>query len=287
MNSIQAEFAKIKTAQIEAEEGMKTKKKKPVEIEESPAEALHGFKLQLGDEEGDEEGEDESDDDEMDKVPTAATSMPNLALISNGAFKAFTEKAVGRDAEELADQERRRKKQRERKGKLFPNDGEIFYAETGRTEEVNYTSWIHPKDAPDEYKTTKVLGALGKFKKNLTGFRMSQREGEGASAKGQRVHPPAEQPNFPSLAPTAAVEPPPPQPQQPASDAEVDWEAKAAVFLESAISEDATGMIEGREEVRRKVRGGRAASWVIFVFASLTLLIVTSLPPPRHLLIVG
>lgn len=52
------------------------------------------------------------------------------------------------------------------------------------------------------------------------------------------------------------------------------------MFLESAISEDATGMIEGREEVRRKVRGGRAASWVIFVFASLTLLIVTSLPPP-------
>mmetsp|Transcript_9890 Transcript_9890/g.20104 ORF Transcript_9890/g.20104 Transcript_9890/m.20104 type:complete len:576 (+) Transcript_9890:103-1830(+) len=246
MNSIQAEFAKIKTAQLEAEqEAGKTKKKAIVEIEESPAEALHGFNLQLDDVEREERKEDEdedeeSDDDEMDKVPTLPNSMPSLAFINNKAFKEFTAKAVGKDADELANMERRRKKQRERKGQLFPDDGDIVDAETGRLQEVNYTSWIHPKDAPDEYKTTKVLGALGKFKKNLTILR---NEGSGGAERKEESR------NAVAIPKQKEAQQPPSQ--QPAS--EVDWEAKAAMFLKSAVSEDASSIMEERDEMRKKV----------------------------------
>jgi len=238
-----------------------------VEIKESPAEALHGYRLHLGngkDNEEDDDEEEESDDDEMDKVPTMSASMPTLALVSNDTFKKFTQKAVGEDADRMADQERRRKKQGERRGKLFPNDGDIVDAETGRVKKVNYTSWIHPKDAPDEFKTTKVLGALGKFKGSLKNFRVHSSEktlrgGEGGETVGGES---MQQPASHSLGQAALHSsegkkrqqqqaPVQAAPQQPVS--EVDWEAQAAMILDSAISEDAESMVNARESTRRRV----------------------------------
>ena len=255
MDEMEAEFARIKEAELEAEMqlvagrlGSAAKKKKESTKEiKSAAESLEGFgmSITIGDDEEEDEneenaGENEDNPDDPDNpnpnpdspIPLASAAMQPLAAVTNPNFSQFVAQASGADYEAEVILRRRKKAQYRRKGKVYPRDGVARDCETHEKGEIDETSWVHYKEAVDEGKAANVLGALGKFKKRLTKAKEEGTVGVKSAAENAfaAAHPP------PKLAP------PPPQ--------EIDWEAAANDMLNMATSEQ-------NEEARKAKKPGR------------------------------
>ncbi|GMH68322.1 hypothetical protein TrLO_g15075 [Triparma laevis f. longispina] len=197
------------------------------------------------------------------------------SILTNDKFKIYTASASGLDVQAERDKRRRQKGQIARVGKLFPIEGDVVDAEKGTVEEVNYTSWIHWKEAPDEFKTVKTLSALGKFKGKLKNHRDSKMEhskgfgglmggGKGKPAKADTTKQvKSNNPNpFMSidmsnaefeakemkqkLAPESK-----PLTPKPTKEEEIDWEAKAQEFLAAAQIEETE--LQKREMLSHKI----------------------------------
>ncbi|GMI53678.1 hypothetical protein TeGR_g9539 [Tetraparma gracilis] len=286
MDSIAGEFAKIKEAEKEAEEeaahalGAAARKKAKAKAEEirSASEALEGFSLSLdlgavggGD---DDEAEpaaaaEEEEEGSEGEVTQPVALMEPLKNVTNPSFTKFVAQAEGPDAVAEQVRRRRKKKQQARKGKLFPLDGEARDAETHQPFEINETSWIHYKDAPDEYKNMQVLRGIGKFKKRLTQAKEAGTVGAGKGGKGEGaadiwsvgvkdVKPAS--PQLPSTASAVVFE---------EKEEEVDWEAAA-----NSLLVDATNEQNEKERARAKAKGGGGGKRVIVA--------TPYVPPAQH-----
>ncbi|GMI06047.1 hypothetical protein TrVE_jg5694 [Triparma verrucosa] len=267
VDSIRKSFEKVEKAEKEAIQNYnQTKKRVKTVVVKASREYLEGLTLNVAqvDDEGDEGDEDEEEND--------YEGFDGKDVLSNDKFKVFTEDAEGEDVQKERDKRRRQKGQRDRVGKLFPVEGDVVDAEKGTVDEVNYSSWIHWKEAPDEFKTVKALSALGKFKGKLKKHRESKNAGGGGGGFGGLLEgikksskqQPQSNPNpFMSVnvasvetevqemsekakAPETAPLTPPPMKEE-----EIDWEAKAQEFLAEAQAEDSK--IHEREVLVSKI----------------------------------
>jgi hypothetical protein len=276
LDSIAADFAKIKQAErdaeMEAEHGRQAQaaaRRKRDEAAKSAADSLQGFHLNVsvtGDDDDDDEGASDGEgggeeepvlideDTETPRAPSASTMQP-LVNVTNPHFDQFVRQAQGKDYEAEVLRRRRKKSQYARKGKVFPNACEARDSETAALQEIEEYAWVHPQDAPNEEKTVNVLGALGKFKKRLTKMRAEE---PASPTPAELQHQQQQQPDVQEDAElfkvqqkqakqlAAAVND---KMQQPA---EIDWEAAANNMLVQATDEQ--NAMERKSSGRKLIR---------------------------------
>ena len=78
-----------------------------------------------------EEEEEEEDKDSRDDVKVDRRAMSPLKMVSNKILSRYVTQASGPDYEQEVQKRRRAKKKLDRKGKLFPEDGDITDADNG------------------------------------------------------------------------------------------------------------------------------------------------------------
>ena len=161
VDELKKEFEKAKQDVFETE---------GVEIEDP----LQGLRLDI-DGEGEGKGAEIADfrdntANDGDKGPIDlgdGKTLENLRFLTNPAFAAFKEEASMKDCGTIFEEQRKKKSKEVRKGKLLPIELEAVESMTGEKIQVNHSSWIHYKEAPDEFKTMRVSMAMGKFKNKL------------------------------------------------------------------------------------------------------------------------